>query len=479
VIDNLPPYPKYKDSGLPWLPKIPASWSVVRNGRLFTQRNKTGHSDLPILEVSLRSGVRVRDMKDGGRKQVMSDRTKYKQACAGDLAYNTMRMWQGAVGVAPVDGLVSPAYVVAAPVPDVDAAYIARVFRTSEYLREIDTFSRGIVKDRNRLYWEAFKQIPTPTPPLEEQRAIVRFLEHAERRMRSAINAKRSIIRRVEEQRQVLIHQAVTGAFTAAERRVPSELRAIGSIPHNWSVRRLKTLVHRIDQGVSPQAESYLADGDAWGVLKAGCVNRGVFREREHKRLPPGFVIDPQIVVNSGDTLISRACGSPNLVGSVGRVRSLSFRLVLSDKTFRPVFNDSVDPEFMVLAMNSRYYREQVEQAISGAEGLANNLPLSALRAFRFAVPPLTEQRALVERCTSLTRTLAATIGRAEVEIHLLREYMDRLTRDMVFGALDGRDAAARVPATRLSSPTLGVSGESEEALHDDELVDDAEEVRV
>lgn len=479
MIEGLVPYPEYRDSGLPWLPKIPASWSVVRNGRLFTQRNTTGHSDLPILEVSLRSGVRVRDMKGGGRKQVMSDRSKYKQARAGDLAYNTMRMWQGAVGVAPVDGLVSPAYVVARPVPDVDAAYLARLFRTSEYLREIDTFSRGIVKDRNRLYWEAFKQIPTPLPPPEEQRGIVRFLEHAEQRVRCAINAKRSVIRRVEEQRQLVIHQAVTGFLTAVERRVPSEIRAIGSIPQNWSVRRLKTLVHRIDQGVSPQAESYLADGDAWGVLKAGCVNRGVFREREHKRLPRGFVIDPSIVVSTGDVLVSRACGSPSLVGSVGLVRNLSFRLVLSDKTFRPVFNASVDPEFMALAMNSRYYREQVEQAISGAEGLANNLPLSSLRGFRFAVPPLSEQRALVERCTSLTRALIATISRTEMEIDLLREYLERLTRDMVFGTLDVRDAAARVPDTRFAPDALDESGESDAAVHDDELEDATEEVRV
>ena len=70
MIEGLVPYPEYRDSGLPWLPKIPASWSVARNGRLFTQRNKTGHSDLPILEVSLRSGVRVRDMKDGDKSQV-------------------------------------------------------------------------------------------------------------------------------------------------------------------------------------------------------------------------------------------------------------------------------------------------------------------------------------------------------------------------------------------------------------------------
>lgn len=111
------PYSGYRDSGLPWLGWVPEHWDVRRNGRLFAELNQTGFEDLPILEVSLRTGVRVRDMENGARKQQMTDRSKYKRAAKGDVAYNMMRMWQGAVGVAPVDGLVSPAYVVAHPFP--------------------------------------------------------------------------------------------------------------------------------------------------------------------------------------------------------------------------------------------------------------------------------------------------------------------------------------------------------------------------
>ena len=106
---KLKPYPEYRDSGVDWLGRVPAHWDIVRNGRLFVERNETGFPDLPILEVSLRTGVRVRNM-DGGRKQQMSDRAKYKRAAHNDIAYNIMRMWQGAVGVAPCDGLISPAY---------------------------------------------------------------------------------------------------------------------------------------------------------------------------------------------------------------------------------------------------------------------------------------------------------------------------------------------------------------------------------
>lgn len=194
MIAKLRPYPATKDSGVPWLGSIPASWSVVRNGRLFVERKETGFAELPVLEVSLRSGVRIRRFDGDARKQLMSDRDKYKRACAGDLAYNMMRMWQGAVGLAPVDGLVSPAYVVARPFSGVIARYFAYLFRTDSYMGEIDQYSHGIVKDRNRLYWDQFKQMPSAWPPAEEQAAIVRFLDHAGYQIGRYIRAKQKLI---------------------------------------------------------------------------------------------------------------------------------------------------------------------------------------------------------------------------------------------------------------------------------------------
>jgi len=76
---RLKPYPFYKDSGKLWLGCVPKHWDVRRNGRLFAERVETGFEELPILEVSLRTGVRVRDMENGGRKQQMTDRSKYKR----------------------------------------------------------------------------------------------------------------------------------------------------------------------------------------------------------------------------------------------------------------------------------------------------------------------------------------------------------------------------------------------------------------
>ena len=77
--DGLKTYPEYRASGLSWLERIPSHWELRRNGRLFSQRNETNLPDLPILEVSLKTGIRVRDLTSGERKQIMADRAKYKR----------------------------------------------------------------------------------------------------------------------------------------------------------------------------------------------------------------------------------------------------------------------------------------------------------------------------------------------------------------------------------------------------------------
>jgi type I restriction enzyme S subunit len=474
MIAGLKPYAEYRDSGLPWLGQVPAHWRVVRNGSLFAQRSQTGFAELPILEVSLKTGVQVRSFGAAKRKQIMSDLSKYKRAAQGDLAYNTMRMWQGALGVCPVDGLVSPAYVVARPYPAVDARYYAALFRTGEYMAEIDSASRGIVKDRNRLYWDQFKQMQSPCPPLDDQVALRRFLDWSNSRLDRTIRAKRRAIALMLEEKQAIIYRAVTKGFDPEAQLKATGLPWLGDIPSHWEVRRLRTLVRRIDQGVSPLAAGFLAEGDSWGVLKSGCVNRGVFRETEHKRLAPDFDVDPALAVAIGDVLISRACGSPSLVGSVGRVRSLRYKLILSDKTFRAAFRENVDADFMVYAMNCRYYRHQVEQAISGAEGMANNLPLSSLKDFRFALPPVSEANEIARRIGDETSAIDRRIERLEAEVQLLREYRTRLIADVVTGSLDVREAAANLPHEELAELAIESADDLDELDTADEEATEA-----
>ena len=222
-------YPAYKPSGVEWLGDIPEHWATVRNGRLFVQRNEIGFPELPILEVSLRTGIRIRDLERTDRKQVMSDRRMYKRTIKGDITYNMMRMWQGAVGVTPVHGLVSPAYVVAKPLEGTEVRYFDALFHTREYKAEVDKYSRGIVKDRNRLYWEDFKQMPTPCPPLEEQVLIADGIAHSTRIADDWTRGIQRQIPLIHEYRHRLIADVVTGKLDVREAsaRLPDEVEEL------------------------------------------------------------------------------------------------------------------------------------------------------------------------------------------------------------------------------------------------------------
>ena len=211
VTHGVDPDVRLEPSGVKWLGDVPKHWEIRRNGRLFAQRNETGFADLPILEVSLNTGVRVRNFRNTDRKQVMSDRDKYKRAIRGGIAYNMMRMWQGAVGVSPVDGLISPAYVVARPLLGTESRYFTYLFRTVAYKTEIDKYSRGIVKDRNRLYWEDFKTMPSCYPPPAEQMRIADVIDCKRAEINSAVDRVRREIDLLREYRTRLIADVVTG----------------------------------------------------------------------------------------------------------------------------------------------------------------------------------------------------------------------------------------------------------------------------
>ena len=431
----LKPYRAYKDSGVDWLGKVPSHWEVKRLKhicRLAYGDALAGdvRHDGPIPVLGSNGRVGFHNSANTNAPCIVIGR----KGSFGKLNYSHK----------PVFAIDTTFFIDRR----VSSANIRWLFFLLGLLRLDEVTRDSAVPGLDRE--ETYQRIGV-LPPLLEQASIVRFLDHADRRIRRYIRAKQNLIALLEEQKQALIHEAVTGQIDVRTGRPYPAYKdsgiALGKVPVHWGFRRLKSLVERIDQGVSPQAENYVAESGSWGVLKAGCVNRGKFRDSQHKRLPSDFVFDPALKVQLGDVLVSRASGSPRLVGSVGRVSLLNHRLILSDKTFRPVFTDEADPDFMVLAMNGLYYRQQVERAISGAEGLANNLPLSSLRAFRFAIPTLAEQREVVRYVATIwSDKLGRALSRAQREVSLVAEYRVHLIADAVTGKLDVRATTARLP---------------------------------
>jgi type I restriction enzyme S subunit len=215
-----------KPSGIPWLGDIPQHWRIVRNMALFAHRVEPGLADLPVLQVSLRSGITAEELDQFGRpKRLIADSRKYKRIYNGDVAYNTMRMWQGAVGVSPSDGLVSPAYVVLRPRAGTCSKFYDFVFHTDIYKQQVNRQSTGIVSDRNRLYWDSFKQMPNVAMSRSEQEAIVAFIRSETIELNNASSRLEREIELMREYRTRLVADVVTGKLDVrkAAARLPDE----------------------------------------------------------------------------------------------------------------------------------------------------------------------------------------------------------------------------------------------------------------
>jgi type I restriction enzyme S subunit len=207
-----------KPSGVEWLGDVPEHWEVRRLGVLFREVNEQGKNDLPILSVSIHDGVSDKEMAEEelDRKVTRSDdRTKYKRVAAGDLVYNMMRAWQGGFGTVAVEGMVSPAYVVARPRSELVTSYVEHVLRTPAAVEQMRRHSRGITDFRLRLYWDEFKNISVPVPPPREVRDICAAIDGLAKQAEALEAEAHSAITLLQERRSALISAAVTGQIDA------------------------------------------------------------------------------------------------------------------------------------------------------------------------------------------------------------------------------------------------------------------------
>ena len=448
------PYSGYRDSGLPWLGWVPEHWDVRRNGRLFAELIQTGFEDLPILEVSLRTGVRVRDMENGARKQQMTDRSKYKRAAKGDVAYNMMRMWQGAVGVAPVDGLVSPAYVVAHPFPEVEPRYYAYLFRTDAYMREVNKFSRGIVADRNRLYWGEFKQIPSAFPPTDEQTRIANFLDAHGRLTARLICNKRRLIGLLNEQKQAVINYAVTRGLNPNAPMKPTGIGWMPEVPAHWEVKPIKHWLRQRAKMLSDKTDPEYA----FDYLDISCVGTGFLSGKPARMKFENAPSRARQIVEKGDTLISTVRTYlkavyyvkddwPDLIASTGFA------------VLRPV--NAVQPKLLGYVLQSSTFIERVIRASIGVAYPA--ISEARLGTLHVAFPgEPDEQNAILDYIAAETATFDSAIEKAQREVTLIREYRERLIADVVTGKLDVRHVEITAPAEALDEKELDEPKEAE-----------------
>ena len=410
-----------------------------------------GDTGLPVLMVSIHSGVSDDEIDEEERSRKVTrseDRSKYKRVAPGDLVYNMMRAWQGGFGTVTVTGLVSPAYVVARPTEAFQTRLIEHQLRSPQAVEEMRRHSRGVTDFRLRLYWDEFKTLSVTLPPATEQTAIAAFLDHETAKIDALIAEQDKLLALLAEKRQATISHAVMKGLAPDVPMKDSEVEWLGEMPSHWELTRIGNVVSTIEQGWSPQCENFpVEEPDEWGVLKVGCVNGGVFRPSENKKLPPELAPLPAYALKQGDLLVSRA-NTRELVGSAAVVPTDFNNLLLCDKLYRL----RLAPSKCVVAFAAAYLctraaRSQIELDATGASSSMLNISQSAVLDLLMPLPGIDEQNAIAEFLSAETARLDALTAEATRAIALLKERRSALISAAVTGKIDVRDLASPEPA--------------------------------
>ena len=419
MMPGLNPYAKMKNSGVEWLGVVPKHWKVLPNRAVFSEINDRGHAQERMLAITISRGVIPQQelLKDGSKKDSSRlDRSGYKLVQPGDVAYNKMRAWQGALGVSSYRGIISPAYVVQRPRANALARYLHYLFRTPAFAKEAERWSYGITSDMWSLRPEHFRLIYSCIPPLGEQTAIARFLTHMDRRIQKYIRAKKKLIALLDEYRRAVIHQAVTGQFDVGTGELYPEYKEsgvewIGNVPRHWDLRRLKWAT-RLQRGYDLPAD---------------------------KRRPGPFP-----VVSSGgviDSHVESRCTSPGVV--MGRYGSTDAVFYVK-KDFWPHNTSLFVTHFNGNSPRWSYYLlKSITKAAHSGKSAVPGIDRNDLFQITVSVPPRNEQELISKWIDTTRQSISRASTSVLLQIDLLREFRTRLIADVVTGKLDVRDVSA------------------------------------
>jgi len=459
MIDGLKPYPKLKDSGVPCLGEVPAAWEVRKLRGILRRVTERNRPDLPLLSVVRERGVIRRDTtaEDENHNFIPDDLSNYKVVRTGQFAMNKMKAWQGSYGVSQYEGIVSPAYFVF-DLAEVESRFFHTAIRSRAYVPSFAQASDGVRIGQWDLAESRMREIAFAIPTLSEQAAIVRFLDHADRRIRRYIRAKQKLIKLLEEQKQAIIHRAVTRGLDPNVRLKPSGVEWLGDVPEHWAIRRIASFSPKITNGwVGPTRDILRADGVPY--IQSLHVKRGAIRFAKRYFVDRAWLdARPKIRLREGDVVVVQT-------GDIGQVACIppefdgaGCHALIIIRTNASVMTGA----YLDLVLRSRYGFESLKSVQTGA--LHPHLNCTWVREIAVPVPPIEEQDTILRSTSDATRRVDRAIASAESEASLLHEYRTRLIADVVTGKLDVREAAARLPQ----------EPEDLEPLDEPEALDDA-----
>ena len=441
MIDRLQPYPDYKDSGSAWIGRVPGHWDTRPAFGAFAPNHERNFGMKEKTILSLSYGRIILKPIDKLHGLVPESFETYQIVNPGDVVICTTDLQNDRtslrVGMVRNRGIITSAYLALKSKAGVDSNYGYQFLNVWDLSKAIYYYGSGL---RQNLDFSHFKRMPIALPPPDEQAAIVKYLDWANGRLERAIRAKRKIIALLNEQKQAIIHRAVTRGLDPGVKLKPSGSRWFPEVPNNWEVVTLRRMIvsavdgphfspRYYDTGI-PFLSARNIKPDRWSLGDVKYISKRDYAEFSKR-------VRPEV----GDVLYSKGGTT-----GIARVVDLSYPFqVWVHIAVLKLQKRRIDPEYLAYCLNSPRCYEQSQLFTRGATN--QDLGLGRMKDIELPVPPtLDEQTAIVNFVDTACSSYINAIERLEREIVMLREYRTRLVTDVVTGKLDVREAAKDLP---------------------------------
>jgi type I restriction enzyme S subunit len=430
VIDELKPYPEYVVSDVPWAPSLPKTWRTERAKWLFTKMERPVRPEDQVVTcfrdgmVTLRTNRRVRGFTEATVEH------GYQGIRKGDLVIHQMDAFAGAIGVSDSDGKGTPVYSVCQPKIGINARYYAHTVRQMSQSQWILALAKGIRERSTDFRYEMFGNQKVPLPSEEEQGAIVRFLDGANVKVSRFILSKRKLVARLNEQKQAIVHRAVTLGLDFEAAGKLTGISWVDTIPEHWKVLRSKYLFREVDERSEEGKETHLSMSQKRGLIPN--------TELTSRRLLSDSYAGAKLC-RQGDLVLNRLKAHLGVFALAPQAG-----LVSPDYTvLRPI--RELDSRYFEALYRSPACRVELRRRAKGIVQGFWRLYTDDFYDIRVPVPPVAEQFRIMNYLDGALVQQNTAIARIEREIALIQEYRTRLVADIVTGKYDVREAVSKL----------------------------------
>ena len=411
-------YLAYQDSGVEWLGEVPSKWTLTRLGSYFNER-KTKVSDKDYLPLSVTKNGIVPQLESAAKS---NDGDNRKLVRKGDFVINSRSDRKGSSGIAPMDGSVSLINIVIKP-SFIFPAFCNYLLKSHAFVEENYRIGHGIVADLWTTRYDEMKNIKIALPSNQEQKTIAEFLDDKTSKIDRAIAQKERMIELLKERKQIIIQIAVTKGLDPNVKMKDSGVDWIGEIPEHWEVKRLKFLLSEFNVRSTSGGEELLSLSKYKGVIPKTSLEE---RAGGAESLIGYKIVNPrQLVINK-----MQAVNGLLAVSKIHGITSPDYSIYYSKNDF---VLDIYYLENLLLQVN---YLAEFKRRVTGVMEGFIRLYTDDLFGISVNLPPLDEQKSIVNHIVAMSTKIENTIALEQSQIEKLKEYKATLIDSAVTGKI-------------------------------------------